>query len=189
MEPDVAEESAEESPIWGEQSTSDTDEPEPDESPDEEPEDTAESSSSEEPDVAEVDLGEDDFGGDDLFDDVEDADDDGDGGDPLDELEQTVGAVEGAVNSGAARAAVAGLEDEEELQEEFEDIFGAFRLGHFADQFADEYLFVDGEDIDPAWGLFGSMLCCCAVVLWMRPDGDEQIERLQSAVSGISGGN
>jgi hypothetical protein len=37
------------------------------------------------------------------------------------------------------------------------------------------------------WGLFGSALCCLAITLWMRPDGDEQLERLQAAVGNILG--
>lgn len=177
---------------WGDvpETEAESEEPEPDEEPEDADHDDADDEEPE-PDVAEAELGDDDFGGDDLFNDIEDADTDGDAdrGDPMDELGAGGGAIKSAVNNGAARAAIAGLEDSDELQEEFQGIFEAFRLGYFGQEFASEYLFVgDEEDIDPAWGLLGSMLCCCAVVLWMRPDGDEQIERLQDAVGGIAGG-
>lgn len=142
--------------------------------------------------VEEVELGSNDYGGDDLFDDVEDAEgtDDGDGedGDPFD-LDGATGGLEDAINDGAARLAVLGLEGDEqtELEDEFQEVFGAFRLGHFAALTTEEYVLSDREDeIDPAWGLLGSALVCGAVVMCMRPDGDEQIERMKEAVGGAS---
>jgi len=151
-----------------------------------------------EPDVAEVELHEDDFdGGGDLFDDIEDADDDpdtdddGDGDDPLDALDDRGEALEGAINEGFARLGVAGLPEDEQddLEDEFSEIFEAFRLGYFGSRVVEEYVFVDGDDeVDPAWGFAGSAFCAFALILWMRPDGDEQMKRITNAVGNISGG-
>lgn len=138
--------------------------------------------------VAEVELGEDDYGGDDLFDDIEEPTEEstGEGGSSTD-YEAASGTISTAITEGSARLAVVGLEDDEkdELQSEFEDVFQAFQLGHYAGSCADKYLLTDpNENIDPAWGLLGSALVCSAVVLWMRPDGDEQIERLKGTLGG-----
>jgi hypothetical protein len=151
-----------------------------------------------EPDVAEVELHEDDFdGGGGLFDDVEDADndpdtdDDGDGDDPLDALDDRGEALEGAINEGFARLGVAGLPDDEQddLEGEFTEIFEAFRLGYFGSRVVEEYVFVDdGQEVDPAWGFAGSAFCALAIILWMRPDGDEQMGRITDAVGNIAGG-
>lgn len=158
------------------------------------------SSESSEPEVAEVDLGDDDYGGGDLFDDVEDSGssgssrDESDGSDdPMDEIfgGESTGLAK-QFNEGAARVGVAGLDDDEErdaLQTEFSEIFDAFGLGHFAERTVEEYVLVGDEEIDPAWGLLGAVLVCAAVVLTMRPDGDEQMKRLSSAVGGLAGGS
>lgn len=153
----------------------------------------------EEPDVAEVELREDDFdGGGGLFDDVEDADDDPDtddgdegDGDPLDALDDRGEALEGAINEGFARLGVAGLPDDEQddLEGEFTEIFEAFRMGYFGSRMVEEYVFVDdGQEVDPAWGFAGSAFCALAIILWMRPDGDEQMGRITDAVGNIAGG-
>lgn len=143
--------------------------------------------------VAEVELGEDDYGGDNLFDDVEDAESDSssstssESSDVMDGLDAATGGLSSAMNEGAARLAVVGLEDDEkeELEQEFTEVFGAFRLGHYAGRCAEEYVLSDtDEEVDPAWGLLGSVLVCSAVVMWMRPDGDEQIEQLKQALGG-----
>lgn len=149
------------------------------------------------PEVVEIEPEDDDYTtGNGLFDDIEDSSDDGDssaegtGDDPLDSLDSRGEALEDAINDGMARLAVVGLEDDESdgLEEEFTEVFEAFRLGFFGADFAQEYVFVQGDDsIDPAWGLLGSMVCCMAVVLWMRPDGDEQLGKVRSAVRGIGG--
>ena len=86
-----------------------------------------------------------------------------------------------AIVEGTSRLAVLGLEEEfivngetkskTELREEFAEIFTAFRLGEYGGQVAEEYLFVD-EDIDPVMGFVAASLCCTAMVLWMRPDGE-----------------
>lgn len=147
-----------------------------------------------EPDIAEVELTEDDFGGDDIFSDIEDADEStsrsqSDVEDVLGDLDDRGGQLEVAINDGAARLAVVGLEESDELEEEFQKVFEAFRLGFLGTRFAEEYILLgDDEAIDPAWGLLGSMLCCVAVTLWMRPDGDEQLARFQSAMSTIASG-
>lgn len=151
------------------------------------------------PEVVEIEPEDDDYTtGNGLFDDIEDSSDDGDssaeregmGDDPLDSLDSRGEALEDAINDGMARLAVVGLEDDEGdgLEDEFTEVFEAFRLGFFGTEFAQEYVFVQGDDsIDPAWGLLGSMVCCLAVVLWMRPDGDEQLGKARSAVRGIGG--
>lgn len=153
-----------------------------------------------EPDVAEVELDESDLGGGgDLFEGIEGAtDDDGDGdgmgldedGDPFD-LGDRGGKMEDAINDGAARMAVVGLDDDEKegLEDEMRDVFEAFRLGYFGAEFFEEYVMVgDEEQVDPAWGLAGAAFCCAAVCLWMRPDGDEQMIRMKDAIANIAGG-
>jgi hypothetical protein len=152
-----------------------------------------------EPDVLEADLSEDDFGGGgDLFSDVEEAGDpddlDGEDGeeDPLDALDSRGESLEEAFNEGFGRLGVAGLPDDDErddLEDEIAEIAGAFRFGYFGAQVMEEYVFApDDEQVDPAWGFAGSALCLAAVVLWLRPDGDEQMAKLQSAVSNLAGG-
>jgi hypothetical protein len=162
-----------------------------------------------EPDVEEVDLTEDDLTGsaDDLFtgtddaqgggsddtqaDDSEDSDDSSDE-DPLDALDARGESMEEAINDGAARLAVVGLDDDEQsdLQEEFTEVFEAFRLGYFGSRFMEEYIFAaDDEEVDPTWGLFGACLTCCAFVVWMRPDGDEMVGKAREAVENIAGGS
>jgi len=162
----------------------------------------------EEPDVAEVELSEDDLDGSasDLFTGTEDAssdesadggDDESDGGDdpdedPLDALGERGESMEGAINDGAARLAVVGLDDgdeKEDLHDEFTEVFEAFRLGYFGSRFMEEYVFAaDDEEVDPTWGLLGAAACCTALVIWMRPDGDEMVGRAREAVENLAGG-
>lgn len=164
--------------------------------PDSELEDTEEDSTEDhpEPDIEEVELTEEDFGGDDLFADIEDADSSptseaSDDTDPFDELGGGAGQLEVAFNDGASRLAVVGLDEKDELEAEFQEVFKAFQLGYFGSQFAQEYVLVDADDdIDPAWGLFGSAICCLTITLWMRPDGEEQLEQFQMAMQSILGG-
>lgn len=153
------------------------------------------------PDILEVDLSDDDVGGDDLFSGTDDADLDGDSDsdsdsedadDPLDALDSRGGALEGAINDGVARIGVSGLEEGErdDLEGELVEIFEAFRLGYFGAQVVEDYLLTTEDDqIDPVWGFAGSAVCCAAVVLWMRPDGDEQMARMKAAVSNVAGGS
>lgn len=99
------------------------------------------------------------------------------------------------INEGAARLAVVGLRDEyvldgqvktkEDFEAEFADVFEKFRLGNFGSEVAQEYLFVD-ETVDPLWGFAASLMVCSAVVVWMRPDGDELVDKLRNV--GPSGG-
>jgi hypothetical protein len=91
------------------------------------------------------------------------------------------------INSGVARAAVIGLDDEwetasgqtrtrDDLETEFRETFEAFRLGHYGAICAEEYLLQDAEDIHPVWGLVGASLICAAVIVYKRPDGDQVLE-------------
>jgi hypothetical protein len=99
------------------------------------------------------------------------------------------GAIEENLNSGAARLAVTGLQEEfeingqtqtkDDLQEEFEEVFEAFRLGHYGSEVAQEYILVDDEQVDPIWGFAASSLLCVAMVMWMRPDGDEMVSSIK----------
>ncbi|AGC65541.1 hypothetical protein K745_gp16 [Haloarcula hispanica virus PH1] len=163
------------------------------------------------PDVAEVDLTDDDLGGSasDLFTGTDDAttdsddsalstDDDGDSDDEeedtdaLDALGARGESMEEAINDGAARLAVVGLDDEDDkdgLQEEFTEVFEAFRLGYFGSRFFEEYVFTDDDEVDPMWGLFGAALTCTAFIVWMRPDGDEMVQQAREAVEGLIGGS
>ena len=164
----------------------------------------------EEPTVMEVDLTEDDFGGGGgLFTGLEDTDsEDQDETGPVGEkadaalgLTDEHSNIEAAINEGAARLAVVGLdpdyklgndedvEDSDCLEAEFVDVFSAFRLGYFGAGFLDEYIFTEEDHIDPAWGLLGAMLCATAFTVWMRPDGDEIVADLTDAILGIGGGS
>lgn len=91
------------------------------------------------------------------------------------------------INRGAARLSVIGLDDEwttedgdtrkkDDLRDEFEETFEAFRLGHYGATVVEEYLLVERDDIHPVWGLVGAMLICAAVVVYRRPDGDQLVD-------------
>ena len=132
-------------------------------------------------------------------DDVADAFDDVDlGGD--DDTEQAAGmdqpdlassGIADTINEGAARLAVVGLDDPEksDLEAEFVEVFEAFQLGKNGARFADEYLMVEGEQVDPAWALASTAMACALFAIYMRPDRDEQLEKLAQAVGGIGGGS
>lgn len=102
-----------------------------------------------------------------------------------------------AIVEGTARLAVLGLDDEFEingeqktksdLQDEFKEVFTAFRLGEFGGEVAEEYLFVE-EDIDPLMGFAAACLCCTAMVLWMRPDGEDIAKDAYNRVATIGTG-
>jgi hypothetical protein len=154
-----------------------------------------------EPVIAEVDLEEDDFA-DDLFSGIEESSDegneseksenDGDRGsrDTVFDGETPGESLQATINDGASRLAVVGLDDNEEkenLQGEMRDVFEAFRLGTYGSLFADEYLFVDQDAVDPAWALLGSAVACAGVALMMRPDSGEQVAKMQSAINGLGG--
>lgn len=180
-----------------------------------EPESTDEAESEpapEDPEVIEVELTEDDFEeGEGLFTGVEDAELDDEPGEesigPVGEkADEALGLtdessnVEAAINEGAARLAVVGLDPEyklepdEDLTEsdcleaEFHDVFSAFRLGYFGAGVLDEYVFTEDDTVDPAWGLLGAMLCATAFTIWLRPDGDELVTDLTGALGGLGGG-
>ena len=95
------------------------------------------------------------------------------------------------INEGAARLAVVGLEEPEksDLEEEFTEVFEAFGLGKNGARFADEYLMIEGEEVDPAWALASTAMTCALFALYMRPDRDEQMDKIASAVGGIGGGS
>lgn len=165
---------------------------------------------------AEVELTDDDLGGD-LFSGVEEAesgdesesspdtsDGSGDGDESdleevADGLDGNAAAMEDTFNEGAARLAVVGLTDDDfedsdltksSLQEEFEETFQAFRLGYFGSRALEEYVLDPAdEDVSPAWGLLGSVLMTGALVVWLRPDGDEAIGKAREKISGFTGGD
>lgn len=157
---------------------------------------TSSEDSAEEPEIAEVELSDEDFVDDELFSGVEDTSEEnetGDADDPDDagfDSEIPAGSLQETINDGASRLAVVGLDEgseKDDLQNEMCDVFEAFRLGTYGSQFADEYLFVDEEEVDPAWALLGSAIACAGVALMMRPDSAEQAEKMKSAVSGLTG--
>ena len=145
--------------------------------------------STERPEVAEIEFEDDDFGADDLFSDIEDAERTrGEYAEEEFHEPQAAGGLETALNEGAARLAVIGLEDADDLESEFQDIFAAFRLGYYGSAVAEEYVLGPEHDqIDPVWGLLGSVMICAAVTLWLRPDGDDQVERLTEVVGNVAG--
>lgn len=133
-----------------------------------------------------------------------DGDQDGDGDDEpaaeelVDGLEGNAGAMEDAINGGVARALVTGLTDEDfdddgsldkaALQDELEETAEAFRLGYFGSQVVDEYFLTpDGEEPNPAWGLVGACLMMVGMAVWLRPDGDQAVEKFRGAVGDLSG--
>lgn len=191
------------------------DDAEPVEEPDDEPVDDSSDQSSGDVEEQTLTLDDEDLGGDSLFDGVDDVEDDQpatseQGQDEADDqddeetaiadgLEGNAAAMEGAINEGMAQLGVFGLSDDDfeesgrskgDLREEFEETFEAFRVGYFGSQVVEKYILdpADGE-VSPAWGLAGSMLIASAMILWMRPDGDEKVERLQDTLSNISGGS
>jgi hypothetical protein len=171
----------------------------------------------------ELELEDEDLGGD-LFDGVEDAqdadtdasgdvaggegiqapDDDGGEGDEDEEpdavadgLEGNAEAMEDAINDGAARLAVVGLQDDDldddmatgDLEAEFVETFEAFRLGYYGSRVVDEYLLApDEEEVNPAWGLAGSALMALAMAVWLRPDGAEKVRRARESIEGLADG-
>jgi hypothetical protein len=88
---------------------------------------------------------------------------------------------------GFARMAVIGLDDDEkdELEPEFVDVFEAFQLGHYGDQVLHEYVLVGDDDINPLYGLAGSMLLCTVLTVYMRPDGDEIVSNVQERMTAL----
>jgi len=124
--------------------------------------------------------------GDSVFDGVDDSDESSGSSESGAETRSTGLAAD--INRGVARAGVIGLEDtwetpsgqektKDELRQEFEETFEAFRLGHYASICAEEYLLTDAEDISPVWGLIGASLICSAVIVYRRPDGDQVVEK------------
>lgn len=181
----------------------------------EEPDDP-EPDADDEPAIQEVDLTGDDFGGSGgLFSGDEEAESGptadpstsegdgpassagGDSGDDSDDSEpfafgddSKAGQLESAINNGAARLAVVGLDDDEaaDLEAEFSEVFEAFRLGYFGAECVEEYVLVEDEDVSPAWGLLGTAICCMAFALYMRPDGDEKLADMREAIGSLSNG-
>lgn len=113
-------------------------------------------------------------------------------------LEGDSAAMEGAINDGAARFAVVGLTEADmeghdltksELETEFRETFAAFRLGYFGTQVVEEYVLAPAdEDISPMWGLLGSILLAGAMAVWLRPDGDQAVEKARNAIGDLGGG-
>lgn len=96
-----------------------------------------------------------------------------------------------SVNSGFARMAVIGLDEaqgKEELRGEFRATFEEFRLGFYGAQVCEEYLMAPDDDVDPVWGFAASALACTALVLYMRPDGEELIEQGRTKAAGFTAG-
>jgi hypothetical protein len=95
----------------------------------------------------------------------------------FEDTSEELDALKTSINEGAARLAVVGLDEDEHdkdgLEDEFTEVFTAFRLGHFGAHTADEYILSGDDDIDPVWGLLGAMLLCSTVVMVRRPDSDE----------------
>jgi len=98
------------------------------------------------------------------------------------------------INSGVARAAVIGLDDEwttsdgttetkDDLRDEFEETFEAFRLGHYGEEVIQQYIELPEDDIHPVWGLLGASLICGAVIYYRRPDGDELADEVRNKVA------
>lgn len=92
---------------------------------------------------------------------------------------------------GFARLAVVGLEgrEKDELEDEFVDVFEAFQLGHYGDRVLHEYVLVGDDDVNPIYGLAGSLLLCTVLTLYMRPDGDEIVSDARGRLAELREGN
>lgn len=93
---------------------------------------------------------------------------------------------------GAARLSVVGLDDgdeKDELQDEFEEVFEAFQLGHYGDRVMKEYLLKGDDDVNPVWGLAASSFFCTVMVVYLRPDGDEVVSTVRERLQDIAGGD
>ena len=167
------------------------------------------------PDEVEVDLESDEIGGD-LFTGVPDDGDGGgstpdvgggtgvpdsggggggtsDGDESDDGMADSVGE---SINDGAARLAVVGLSADDfdddrgpsDLEAEFREVFEAFSLGAYGQRCLDEYVLADDEEeVDPAWGLLGSTLMAASLVIYLRPDGSEQVADLREQIGDLGG--
>lgn len=101
-------------------------------------------------------------------------------------------ALADVINEGAARLAVVGLSEEDfeddgspgELEEEFCEVFAAFRLGYFGQEAVEKHVLAPSEgEIEPVWGLLGSAALAAAVALSMRPDGSEQLSDMAETLN------
>lgn len=121
----------------------------------------------------------------DIFDGVDDEDESG--GEAPEAAPTRSSGLSDDINSGVARAAVIGLDEEwqtpsgdtrtkDDLETEFRETFEAFRLGHYGSIVAEEYLLEDADDIHPVWGLLGAAIISAAVIVYRRPDGDQVID-------------
>lgn len=131
-------------------------------------------------------------------DESESSDDESGGPDLLgDGLDGRAGRLEERVNESMARMAVVGLDDEYKMEDdddtdcleaEFRDVFDLAGVGYHSAEFVDEYILTgDQEQVDPAFGLLGSVLACAALVVYLRPDGDEKLADAKDAISNIGG--
>jgi hypothetical protein len=112
-------------------------------------------------------------------------------------LEGNAEAMEDAINDGAARLACIGLQDDDldddmatgDLEAEFVETFEAFRLGYYGSRVVDEYLLAPDEDeVNPAWGLAGSVLMALAMAVWLRPDGADKVRAVRESIEGLADG-
>jgi hypothetical protein len=79
------------------------------------------------------------------------------------------------------------LRTKQDLQDEFQETFAAFRLGKYGEETAEKYLDFEGQDVDPAVGLSISLLICSFVVIQSRPDGDEVLSTLKRRAYDLRG--
>jgi hypothetical protein len=106
--------------------------------------------------------------------------------------------MEDAINEGAARLSVVGLTendfedsdlDEQTFKAEFQETFQTFRLGYFGSRAVEEYFLEPADsEVAPIWGLLGSALIGGAMVVWLRPDGNQAVGRARDAIGSMTGG-
>lgn len=155
--------------------------------------------SDEDVETVEIEPSEDELSGG-LFDGVDDADEESDAEatETAESGESTAGpsvggdALADVINEGAARLAVVGLSEEDfendgspgELEDEFCEVFAAFRLGYFGQEAVEKHVLAPSEgEIEPVWGLLGSAALAAAVALSMRPDGSEQLSDMAETLN------
>lgn len=111
--------------------------------------------------------------------------------DEFEEMAESQHSFEEPIVEGFARLAVVGLDDQEqdELEDEFVDVFEAFQLGHYGDRVLHEYVLVGDDDVNPIYGLAGSMLLCTVLTIYMRPDGDEIVTDAKARLMELQGGD
>jgi len=104
------------------------------------------------------------------------------------ENDVVTGALEGESNAfgnayveGMAKLTLIGLDQNEKrgLEDDLIDTFETFRVDYFASRVWEEKIMAEHDtDVNPVWGLVATTVLCIAYGVYMRPDSEEQVERV-----------